>query len=55
MKSSNRSIGKKVNLKLKDLTLNTQWYLLGAFLWFPWLFRNGTDLNHNETLLADLS
>ena len=57
MKSSNRSNGKKVNLNIKALTLNkAQWYLLGAFLWFPWLFRgDGLMSNHNETFLADLS
>ena len=52
MKASKRSNGKKINLKLKDLTPSkdphggvkfsrpspniTQWLLLGAF-WFPWL------------------
>jgi len=71
MKSSNRSKGKKISLNLKDLTPNkdprggvkfsrlspniTQWCLLGAFLWFPWLFRDGTTINHNEMFLADLS
>ena len=71
MKSANRSNGKKVNPNLKNLTLNkgprggakfsrlspniTQWCLLGAFLWFPWLFRDGLSQNHNELFLADLS
>jgi hypothetical protein len=55
MKSPKPTNRKKVNLNLKNLTLNTQWYLLGAFLWFPWLFRDGTTINHNEMFLADLS
>ena len=55
MKTSNRRNGKKVKLNLKNLTLNTQWCLLGAFLWFPWLFRDGTTINHNEMFLADHS
>jgi hypothetical protein len=57
MKSTKRSNGKKVNLNLKDLTLNkAQWYLLGAaFLWFPWPFGDGLMNNHNEMFLADLS
>ena len=54
MKSSNRSNAKKVNLKLKRLALNkAQWCLLGVFFWFPWL--HGTEVNHNEMFLADLS
>jgi hypothetical protein len=59
MKASKRSNGKKVNQNLKALTLNkAQWYVLGAlvwFPWFPWLSRGGTDLNHNEIFLADVS
>ena len=56
MKSSNRSNGKKVNLNLKALMLNkAQWYLLGAFLWFPWPFGDGMNNNHNEMFLADVS
>jgi hypothetical protein len=71
MKSSNRSKDQKVNVNPKDLTLNkdarggakfsrlspniTQWCLLGAFLWFPWLFRDGLQQNHNELFLTDLS
>ena len=74
MKASKRSNDKKINLNLKDLTpskdshggvkssrpsLNiTQLYLLGAFLWFPWLSRligDGLNQNHNEMFLADVS
>ena len=56
MKSSKRSNGKKVNLNFKALTLNkAQLYLVGAFFWFPWLFRDGLNNNHNEMFLADLS
>ena len=71
MKSAKPTNGKKINLKFKDLTPNkdprrgakfsrlspniTQWCLLGAFLWFPWLFRDGLQQNHNELFLADLS
>ncbi len=71
MKASKRSNDKKSDLNLKDLTphkdsrgsvkssrpsLNiTQWYLLGAFLWFPWHFLDGLEHNHNEMFLADVS
>jgi len=73
MKASKRSNDKTINLNLKDSankdlhggvkssrsSLNiTQLYLLGAFLWFPWLSRligDGLNNNHNEMFLADLS
>ena len=58
MKSSKRSNGKKVNLNLKALTLNTaQCCLVGAFSlsWLWQLLRDGLDNNHNEMFLADLS
>jgi len=54
MKASKRSNDKKVKLDLKALTLNkAQWYLLGVFVWLPWL--PGTEVNHNEMFLADVS
>jgi hypothetical protein len=54
MKTSKRSNDKKVKLNLKALTLNkAQWYLLGVFVWLPWL--PGTEVNHNEMFLADIS
>ena len=54
MKASKRSNGKKVKLNLKALTLNkAQWCLLGVFFWLPWL--HGTEVNHNEMFLADVS
>ena len=71
MKSAKRSNGKEINLNLKDLKTNkdprggvkfsrpspniTLWCLLGAFLWFPWLFGDGLQMNHNEMFLADVS
>ena len=61
MKSAKPTNRKKVNLKLKHLTLNkAQWYVLGAILfpWLSWLFEHGRDglsTNHNEMFLADLS
>jgi hypothetical protein len=54
MKASKRSNDKKVKPNLKALTLNkAQWYVLGVFFWLPWL--HGTEINHNETFLTDLS
>ena len=54
MKTSKRSNDKKVKPNLKALTLNkAQWYLLGVFIWLPWL--PGTEINHNEMFLADAS
>jgi hypothetical protein len=43
--------------KFSRLSRNiTQWYLLAAtFLWFPWPFGDGLNMNHNEMFLADLS
>jgi hypothetical protein len=50
MKSSKRSNGKKINQKLKDLTPNKD---PRGGMRRP--SRDGTDLNHNEMFLADVS
>jgi len=63
MKSTKRSNSKKTDLNLKDPGVKscnlsrsiTQWYLLGAFFWFPWHFLDGLRENHNEMFLADVS
>ena len=51
--------GPRGSVKFIRLSPNiTQWCVLGAFVWLPWLswlFRDGTDLNHNEMFLADVS
>jgi hypothetical protein len=52
MKSSKRNNGKKVNLKLKDLTPDKNPHG-GVKASRP--SRDGLQMNHNETFLADVS
>ena len=52
MKASKRSNGKKINLKLKDLTLNKD---PRGGVKFSRPSPDGLNTNHNEMFLADVS